>query len=188
MEGLHLTGKQYGGVVAAAAGAFAFSEIEDFVHAGVEGGGFEGVAKFIDDGEEDVMDPRVKRAVATAIEIVVVGPDIFDGVLDPGRFVELRIGLEQFSRVFFPALVSQHIHLGDDADLLLGAGADDLFDVGQREREAVCEFRMRFELIMVVDEDKEGVDLTRAEGVMDETHEGVDAGRPGGADTKSAYG
>ena len=93
MQGADFVGKQHGGVVAAAAGALAFAEVEDFVHAGVEGGGFEGVAKFVDDGEEDVMDARIERAVATAIEVVGVGPDVFYGVFYPGCLIELRIDL-----------------------------------------------------------------------------------------------
>ena len=188
MKGLHFTRKQHRGVAAATAGTFAFPEIEHLVHAGVKGGGFEGVADFVDHGEEDIVYAGIQRAVAAAIQVVVIGPDIVHGVLDPGGLVELRIDLEQLAGVFFPALVAEHIDLGDDPDLLLRAGANDLFDVRQRKREAIRELGMRFELIVVVDEDKKGIDLPRAEGIMNEVNERVDAGRPGGADTEAANG
>ena len=56
--------------------------------------------------------------------------------------------------MFFPSLVSEHIDLGDDADVFLLAGPNDLFDVGVGEGEAVGQFGMRFELIVIVYEDE----------------------------------
>src|ERR1700722_1832855 len=117
VEGLDFASEEDGGVAAAAAGTFGLADIEDLVHAGVESCGLEGVAEFIDDGEEDFVHFWVERAIAAAIEVVVVGPNVFYGVFYPGCFVEFGIGLQQLAGMLFPALVAEHVYLRDDADL-----------------------------------------------------------------------
>jgi hypothetical protein len=150
----------------------------------MKGGGFEGVANFVDDGEEDIVYTRIKGAIASAIQVIVIGVDIVQRIFDPGRLVELGIDLEQLAGVFFPALVAEHIDLGNDADLFFGAGPNDLFDIGERECEAIRELGTRLELIMVIDENKKGIDLSWGERVMYKVYEGVDAVRSGGADAE----
>ena len=54
--------------------------------------------------------------------------------------------------MLFPALVAKHIDLRNDADMILGTGLYDLFYFGIRQGQGVDQLRMRFKLIMIVDE------------------------------------
>ena len=89
--------------------------------------------------------------------------------------------------MLFPALVSQHIYLRDDPDLVLCTGPDDLFHVCIGEGKRVGQFRMRFELIMIVDEHEQRIDLLRAQHVIDKVYKGVYTIRSGGADAEAPY-
>ena len=51
------------------------------------------VAEFVDDGKKNFVNFGMKGTVTSAIEIVRIWPDIFLGVLYPGRFVKPGIGL-----------------------------------------------------------------------------------------------
>ena len=47
-------------------------EDEDLVHADVEGFGLAGRGQLVDEGEEHLVDPRVERAVAAAVDVLVM--------------------------------------------------------------------------------------------------------------------
>src|SRR5579859_2908496 len=89
--------------------------------------------------------------------------------------------------MFFPALVAQQVDLGDDANMVLGAGAYDLFYVRGGEGETVDEFGVGFELVVVIYEQEEGVDLTRCELFGDESHEGIEAVGSGYVDAETSH-
>ena len=76
--------EQLGLVLALAAGAVVLAEQEDFVHADVEGVGAGGVREFVDQVEDDVVHLGMERAVAAAVDALVLR------VL-AGSLVELRV-------------------------------------------------------------------------------------------------
>ena len=76
-DGFYLTGKQLGLVLAAAARAFVRAKVKHLVQPGVKGVRFKGVAHLVHQGEDDLMHFGVQRAVALAVKLVGVGPDIF---------------------------------------------------------------------------------------------------------------
>src|SRR6185437_3746375 len=89
--------------------------------------------------------------------------------------------------MFLPALVTQAIDLRDDADMPAGTDLYDLFYICIRQGEAVDQFGMGFELIMVIYEKEQGIDLARRQLFVDKMHKGIYAGRAGRIDAKSPY-
>src|SRR5579859_4761651 len=88
--------------------------------------------------------------------------------------------------MFFPSLVAQEIDLGDDADVVLRAGFYDLFYFRVGECEAVDQFRMGFELVMIVHQQEQGVDLTWRQLFVYKANEGIEAVGAGQVDTETA--
>src|SRR5262249_7326703 len=129
VDAFDFAGEKLGLVFAAAVLALGFTDVENLVHAAVKGVRFEGVAQFVNDGKEDLVNFRVQRAIAAAIEVVGVGPFVMLRVLDPGRLVKLRILLKQDVLVFFPALVADEVNGGNDADVVIAAGGKNLLDI-----------------------------------------------------------
>lgn len=190
VEGADLAGEELGFVAATAAGAFVFSYVKDFVHAGVEGVGLEDVGQLVYHGEEDVVQSGGEGTVAFTVEVIGIGPDVFAGVgeLYPGCFVELWVDLHQFIGRAGPGLVAQQVDLWDDADAVPAAELYHFFYVGPGEGLCICQLGMAGELVAVIYCEDECVDLAGWELLVDEGEEGVQPGWFGGVDTEAADG
>src|ERR1051326_5507399 len=82
---------------------------ENFVHAGVKRIGIEGVRQFVNQCENHSVHFGILWTPTAAIDAFVIGKLA-------GRFVKLRIVLEQFARAAAPGLMTETIDLGDDVD------------------------------------------------------------------------
>ena len=134
-----LAGEELRLVVSPAARAAVHPDVEDLVHAGVEGVGVEDLHQLVDNGENHLVQVGVEGAVALAVEAVGVGPCVGLGDLDPRSFVELRVNREQPAELLFPGLVAEEVDLRNDPDASLTARLDDLAHVGLAERVLVLE-------------------------------------------------
>ena len=117
----HLTGKKYGRVHSLAPRALVIGEVEHLVHPGMECICFKNLHDLVHQVEDHGVDLRMKRAIALAVQSVLIGPFVFLGHFHVGRLIELGVDLQQLVQAFSPALVTQQVDLRDDADAILAA-------------------------------------------------------------------
>jgi hypothetical protein len=72
----HFVGEQFRLVTALAACALVFADVKDFIHPGMEPVRLEGIAHLVNQGEDDLVNLRMARAVALAIKPVRIGPGV----------------------------------------------------------------------------------------------------------------
>ncbi|HEV3278133.1 MAG TPA: hypothetical protein VG860_15050 [Terriglobia bacterium] len=100
VEGANFLGEHFRAVARPAARAVRIREDEDLVHAHVDGVRLAHVGQLIHEIEHHLVDVRMKRAVAPAINSLVVR------VL-PRRLIELGMGAKQSEGLRGPGLMSQ---------------------------------------------------------------------------------
>ena len=167
----HLSGEQFGLVLAVAAGAFLLADVEHLVHAGMESIGLENVAELIDHIEHHLVDVGMQRAVALAVQAVRVRPLGIVLRLDGRGFVEFGILPEQGVRLLGPGLVAQQVDLRHQPDAPVPAHGDDPLHVLLRQRVLVPQLGMGLVGVVPVHPQDEQVEMGRDQVPLDELQE-----------------
>src|SRR5450759_535163 len=128
-ESDYLTGVKFCFVYTGTPWALLITEIKYLIHTCVKSISFKGITYLIDYGEYNLMKFRMKRTITFTVQFIAVWPDILFGHFYVWCCIELWKLFQQFTGMICPRLMTQHINLRDNPDVIFFACGHDFLDL-----------------------------------------------------------